>query len=70
MFDPLGTELEWTGSYDEKTKSIAWTATLSDDVKGKMNWKFAEGGGYLWDLVITTNGKPSLEISGDRSKKK
>ncbi|HEV3386506.1 MAG TPA: redoxin family protein [Gemmata sp.] len=70
MFDPLGTELEWTGSYDEKTKSIAWTATLSDDVKGKMNWKFAESGGYLWDLVITTNGKPSLEISGDRSKKK
>jgi hypothetical protein len=35
-----------------------------------MNWKFAESGGYVWDLVITTNGKPSLEISGDRSKKK
>jgi hypothetical protein len=70
MFDPMGTDLEWLGSFDEKTKSINWSAAITEDVKGKMNWKFAESGGYTWDLVITTGGKPSLEISGDRTKKK
>jgi hypothetical protein len=70
MFDPMGTDLEWTGTYDEKTKSINWTAALTEEIKGNMQWKFAESGGYLWNLVISNNGKPSLEISGDRSKKK
>jgi hypothetical protein len=70
MYDPMGTDLEWIGSYDEKAKTIDWSAAITEEVKGKMQWKFAESGGYLWDLVITTNGKPSLEISGDRSKKK
>lgn len=70
MYDPMGTDLEWTGVYDENTKTITWTAPITDEVKGKLLWKFAESGGYLWNLVITTNGKPSLEVSGDRSKKK
>jgi peroxiredoxin len=70
LYDPNGSEVEWTGSYDEKTKTLKWIASLSDEVKGTMNWKFAETGGYLWDLAITTGGKPTLEISGDRTKKK
>lgn len=70
LYEPLGTETEWTGVFDEKTKTIKWTAPISDDVKGTMNWKFAESGGYKWDLVITAGGKPALEIAGDRTKKK
>ncbi len=70
LYEPLGTETEWTGVFDEKTKTMKWTAPISDDIKGTMNWKFADGGGYTWDLVIAAGGKPTLEISGDRTKKK
>jgi hypothetical protein len=70
MYEPQGTELEWTGVFDEKTKTMTWNSPIADDVKGVMHWKFVESGGYLWDLVISSGGKPSLEVSGDRSKKK
>jgi hypothetical protein len=70
MYDPMGMESEWTGSFDEKTRTIEWTAHLEDGVKGTMHWRFAEGGGYKWDLVILSDGKPFVEVSGDRTKKK
>jgi hypothetical protein len=70
MYDSLGTEIEWVGVYDEKAKSVKWAATLPDGVKGEMVWKFADGGGYTWDLVITSGGKPAMELKGDHTKKK
>src|SRR5207249_4123639 len=68
MYDSLGIEIEWTGVYDEKAQSIRWAGALPDGVTGAMNWKLAAGGGYTWDLAITSNGKPLLEIKGDHTK--
>jgi hypothetical protein len=70
MFNPAGTDLELTGKLDEKTKTITWSGQITDETKAVMHWKFADAGGYTWDLAVTTNGKNVAELSGDRTKKK
>ncbi|MCI0701237.1 MAG: DUF1579 family protein, partial [Planctomycetia bacterium] len=67
MYDSLGTEVAWVGTHDEEAKEINWTADVADGVKGTMKWKLADGGGYKWDVKITSGGKPMLEIAGDRT---
>jgi peroxiredoxin len=70
MYDSLGMELEWTGIFDEKSKTLKWTTLISSDIHGVMDWNLVPTGGYTWNLTITSHGKPTLKISGDRSKKK
>ena len=71
MYFPFGAMMEWTGTYDEKTKTMTWTVSLGEEGdKGVMHWKFAPSGGYTWDLAIAADGKTTMELSGDRTKKK
>jgi peroxiredoxin len=70
LADPQGGDSQWTGVYDEKTKTMTWTLAGSDDITGVMHWKFADSGGYVWDLSISSAGKPVIELSGERTKKK
>ncbi|MCE9564137.1 MAG: redoxin domain-containing protein [Planctomycetes bacterium] len=71
LYDSAGTEIEWTGIHDNKSRTLIWKATLGDDVKLTLTWKFAaDGGGYTWDFVAMNGDKPGLEMKGDHTAKK
>jgi len=70
LYESSGSEVELHGTYDEKTKVLAWKADLGDALKVALNWKFADAGGYTWDLVVTSGGKTVREVKGDHTKKK
>jgi hypothetical protein len=36
-----GIEFEWTGKWDEKSRTMTWTAPLSGELNGVMKWNFA-----------------------------
>ena len=37
-----GMEIEWSGKWDEKSKTMIWTAPLTGELNGVMKWNFAE----------------------------
>ncbi|MFO0824483.1 MAG: DUF1579 family protein, partial [Gemmataceae bacterium] len=70
MYDSAGTEIEWTGTHDEKAKTVAWKAQLGDGVKLNLTWKLADVGGYTWDFAATSGEKTVFEMKGDHTTKK
>jgi peroxiredoxin/mono/diheme cytochrome c family protein len=69
LYDSSGTELEFRGAFDEKTRVLAWKSETGDSVKITLNWKLADTG-YTWDLLAVNGGKTVLEIKGDHTTKK
>jgi hypothetical protein len=41
-FTGQGIEFEWSGKWDEKSRTMTWTAPLSGELDGVMKWNFAE----------------------------
>lgn len=37
-----GIEIEWTGKWDEKSRTMTWNAPLSGELDGVMKWNFAD----------------------------
>ena len=70
LYDSSGTELEFRGTFDEKTKVLAWKSETGDAVKITLTWRFADTGGYKWDLLAVNGGKTLLEVKGDHTAKK
>ena len=70
LYDASGLDVPFRGSYDEKTKTLAWKSETGDALNITQNWKFADAGGYTWDMVISRGGKTVREVKGDNTKKK
>jgi hypothetical protein len=70
IYDSSGTELEFRGTYDEKAKVLAWKSQPGGSVTITLNWKFADAGGYTWDLHAVNGGKTALEMKGDNTTRK
>lgn len=70
MYDPMGVEIAWTGTFDPKARQFDWTSDVADGLKGVMTWKLAPSGGYTWDLLVGPRAKPLMEMSGDRTTKR
>ncbi len=69
MYDSTGTEIEWTGTFDEKTKMLAWKAEMGEGIKLVLDWKLADAG-YTWSFNATSAGKTLFEMKGDHTAKK
>jgi hypothetical protein len=70
LYDSLGSDLEFTGTPDDKAKTLTWTATPAEGISVTMVWTFPTDDTFDWALTATNGGKPALEIKGSMKRKK
>jgi hypothetical protein len=72
LFDSSGNNTEFKGQWDERTKTLAWSAPKNQEgVTSTSRWRFVDANTLEWDaLAKHSNGKVVLDMKGKFTRQK